>query len=439
MSSDPVIRAQNLSKSYMLYSRPYFRLLDPLARRAGLKTGFSERYDALSDVTFDVQRGETVALLGRNGSGKSTTLQLIAGTLAPSGGLVQVSGRLSALLELGTGFNGEYTGRENLRLNARIMGLSDTEIDVIEPDIVGFADIGHFIDEPVRTYSSGMYVRLAFATAVHVYPDVLVVDEALAVGDVFFQQKCLDYLATRMAETTKLFVTHDMSMASRLARRGLLFEGGQLLFDGDIEEAVKRYTVLGLRDRQLPPRVAAASDNRDVESRIEVGEEGIVWREVGADSNSQPEAAMVNHASIRTTGRRGEDSSWVSELVAHPGEQVELAVHLHVKRFVGAPVMGTFLRDRTGLTVCGQNTTVFGDQPALRPGFYLIKVRLDWPLIQDGTYTVCFGLGDGHDSHMHEIVNWAMDLVAVTSIAKVPVHGLFNLGGFELDCYSAEG
>ena len=179
---------------------------------------------ALRDISFDVSRGETVGIIGRNGSGKSTLLQIIAGTLSPSEGQVSVRGRVAALLELGAGFNPDYTGRENAYLNAQLLGLSKSQVDERFEDIAAFADIGEFIDQPVKVYSSGMYVRLAFAVVAHVDADVLIIDEALAVGDAFFTQKCMRFLRSFMSRGTVLFVSHDTGSVRNLCNRAIWLE-----------------------------------------------------------------------------------------------------------------------------------------------------------------------------------------------------------------------
>ncbi len=200
-TADTAIKVSNLSKCYQIYEAPSDRLkqfvVPRLQRLIGrLPKQYFREFWALKDVSFEVKKGETVGIIGRNGSGKSTLLQLICGTLSPSAGNLEVNGRVAALLELGSGFNVEFTGRENIYMNASILGLSQKEIDDRFDEIVAFADIGQFIEQPVKTYSSGMMVRLAFAVIAHVEADILVVDEALAVGDAFFTQKCMRFCVT---------------------------------------------------------------------------------------------------------------------------------------------------------------------------------------------------------------------------------------------------
>jgi lipopolysaccharide transport system ATP-binding protein len=237
--SDVAIRANNLSKVYRIYARPRDRLLQMVA---GWRRNFFTEFPALHNVSFEIMSGEAVGIIGRNGSGKSTLLQIIAGTLYPSSGTAEVRGSIAALLELGSGFNPEFSGRENVYLNGKILGLSRKEIDDRFNDIVDFSEIDDFIDRPVKTYSSGMFVRLAFSVQVFSKPEILIIDEALSVGDVFFQQKCFKYIRELQARgTTLLFVSHDMVAVRHICTRVLLMNHGHLEFNGAPEEAVSRY------------------------------------------------------------------------------------------------------------------------------------------------------------------------------------------------------
>lgn len=240
--SEFAICVENLSKCYHIYDKPRDRLLQILAR--GHKQYYREFW-ALKDVSFEVRKGETVGIVGRNGSGKSTLLQLICGTLSPTSGSVQTNGRIAALLELGSGFNPEFTGRENVYLNAAVLGLSKKEIDDRFDDIAAFADIGGFIEQAVNTYSSGMVVRLAFAVAINAAPDILVVDEALAVGDELFQRKCFSRIeAIRANGATILFVSHAGSTIVELCDQAMLIDAGEKLDMGAPKHIVGRYQKL---------------------------------------------------------------------------------------------------------------------------------------------------------------------------------------------------
>lgn len=240
--SDTAISAKNLSKNYRLFGHPGDRV------RQFFSLGFRQYhrdFTALKDVSFEIKKGETVGIIGRNGSGKSTLLQLICGVLKPTSGSVRVNGRISALLELGAGFNPEFTGRENVYFQGALFGLSKSQIDARFDDIAAFADIGEFIDQPVRTYSSGMFLRLAFAVAVHVDPDILVVDEAIAVGDVGFRERCFGRIVElRRRGCTILFVSHDTDQIQRLCESSILLDAGELVFHGRSELAVQGLTQL---------------------------------------------------------------------------------------------------------------------------------------------------------------------------------------------------
>ena len=239
MSSEEIaIRARDISKHYMMFAKPEDRLkqmIVPRLQRALHRPPkqYFRDFAALNGLSFDIRRGETVGIIGRNGSGKSTLLQVVCGTLQPTSGSIAVNGRIAALLELGAGFNPEFTGRENVYLNAAILGLSRAETDARFDDIARFADIGEFIEHPVKTYSSGMYVRLAFATAINVDPDILVVDEALAVGDEAFQRKCFARIEQiKDKGGTILFVSHSAQTIVQLCDRAILVDRGELLLDG---------------------------------------------------------------------------------------------------------------------------------------------------------------------------------------------------------------
>ncbi|WP_018085578.1 ABC transporter ATP-binding protein [Desulfurispora thermophila] len=251
MSSDDVaIRVSNVSKCYHIYENSQDRLKQYIFPRLQRLVGrqpknYFREFWALRDVSFEVKKGETVGIIGRNGSGKSTLLQIICGTLTPTSGTVETKGRVAALLELGSGFNPEFTGRENVYMNGAVLGLSKEEIDARFDDIAAFADIGEFIDQPVKTYSSGMYVRLAFAVVINVDPEILIVDEALSVGDELFQRKCFSRIeAIRNKGATILFVSHSGSTIVELCNRAMLLDAGEKLAIGVPKQIVARYQKL---------------------------------------------------------------------------------------------------------------------------------------------------------------------------------------------------
>ena len=245
--TDIAIRASHLSKCYHIYNTPHDRLKQFVVPRLQRLVGRQSRqyfheFWALNDVSFEIKKGETVGIIGRNGSGKSTLLQLLCGTLTPTHGQVEIHGRVAALLELGSGFNPEFTGRENVYMNAAVLGLSHQEVEERFDDIAAFADIGEFIEHPVKTYSSGMFVRLAFAVNILSKPDIMIVDEALAVGDMNFQAKCMTAL-TRIQDNgaTVLFVSHDVGAVKSLCSRGIYLEHGNVKISGKASDVAELY------------------------------------------------------------------------------------------------------------------------------------------------------------------------------------------------------
>ena len=294
MPGEAIITAEHLSKAYRIWENPSARLKSPLLEAAGglLPQGslpqrkllqragsYYRDFYALNDISFKIRRGEATGIIGRNGSGKSTLLQIIAGTLQPTGGSLNVTGRVSALLELGSGFNPEFTGRENIYLNGSIFGLGREEMDAKFEEIAAFAEIGDFIDQPVKIYSSGMMIRLAFSVGLAVRPDILIVDEALSVGDVFFQQKCFKRLH-QILETgvTLLFVSHDMEAVRNLCKQVLLLDHGLLKFTGPPDETVSSYYALfGRRASPAGPALAtSASPAPDVDEKAEVAANSVL-------------------------------------------------------------------------------------------------------------------------------------------------------------------
>lgn len=261
MSSEIAIRATSLSKCYQIYDQPRHRLLQMLFR--GRRQYFREFW-ALRDLSFEIQRGETVGIIGRNGSGKSTLLQMLCGTLSPTSGDVEVNGRVAALLELGAGFNPEFTGRENVYMNAAILGLTREQVESSFSAIEDFAEIGSFMDQPVKTYSSGMYVRLAFSVAVHTRPNVLIVDEALSVGDARFQAKCLKRIKEMKEDGVSiLFVSHDIGAVRSLCDRAIWLDAGRVRLQGPVFPVTAEYTEYVYADTlDATPQPAAGDESK---------------------------------------------------------------------------------------------------------------------------------------------------------------------------------
>jgi ABC-type polysaccharide/polyol phosphate transport system ATPase subunit len=309
MGKEIAISLNNVSKCFKRYDRPADRLKEIILP----SKNYSQEFWALRDISFEVVKGETMGIIGRNGAGKSTLLQLICGTLTPTNGTVKVNGRISALLELGSGFNPEFTGRENVQMNGAIMGLSRAEVEERFDDIAAFADIKDFIDLPVKTYSSGMYVRLAFASAIHVDPDIFIVDEALAVGDMFFQAKCMARMRKMMESgVTVIFVSHDTSSVKSLCQRGIFIENGELKEIGKAGDIVAKYT--GMIHAEM---------NQELKIQFEGNKD-----EVGSLHREQ-----VKRANQVTT------DSEISKIFVSTDKEVELAEGIHRYGEGGAKVL----------------------------------------------------------------------------------------------------
>jgi lipopolysaccharide transport system ATP-binding protein len=416
MSSDIAIRVSNLSKCYQIYDKPQHRLWQGLWRG---RRQFYREFWALKDVSFEVKKGETVGIIGRNGSGKSTLLQLICGTLTPSWGEVQVKGRVAALLELGAGFNPEFTGRENVYMNASILGLSKEEIDAKYEYIVAFADIGEFIDQPVKTYSSGMYVRLAFAVHACVEPEVLIVDEALSVGDIFFQQKCAERMRLLMeAGTTILFVSHDLPAISRLCSRAFLMANGKVVAAGTPKEIIERYTAVSyghsLLHNELPrqsmPPSAVSKDNS---TRMEL--------------KSVPKTVFrYGDGGMRIIGfaLSARDSAYAVQFES--GDIIKLALEIKCNEDGLVPNVGFQIRDRFGNIATGTNTWMLSLPMAPQRAGSIFRIVFDIQLmLGTGEYTISPAIAS-YDAQPERIYDW-IDQIATFAVSppKTPwVDGL---------------
>jgi len=348
------IKVSQVSKCYAIYGKPKDRLKQSFA--LGGKKYYREFW-ALKDVSFEIKKGEAVGIIGRNGSGKSTLLQMICGTLTPTSGEIEVNGRIAALLELGSGFNPEFTGHENVYLNGAILGLSKTQVDEKYDEIIAFADIGDFIHQPVKTYSSGMFVRLAFAVQACVEPDILIVDEALAVGDVFFRQKCYQRLnALREKGTAILLVTHGMGDVEQFCTRALLLDHGNPLFFGEATEAVKRYYLVEQKTREtnIPAaRITEASDTHYFSSDAKFS-----WPEVEAFL-SISQIPQISNGWAHCTQVAVCDVNGKRRSQYNQGEMAHFFYEFELLTDIETPVAGITLQNDKGVIVHGKNTLQF--------------------------------------------------------------------------------
>jgi len=457
MSSDDLtISAESLGKRYEIYAKPADRLRQMLLPRLGRiigkpKKDYYDEFWALRGVSFSVHRGETVGIIGRNGSGKSTLLQMICGTLHPTEGSIRTGGRIAALLELGAGFNPEFTGEENIYLSGLLYGIAEKELRKRYDSILDFAEIGDFIHQPVKTYSSGMYVRLAFAVAAHVDADTLVIDEALSVGDVRFTQKCMRFLREFQKRGTLLFVSHDTSAVTNLCSRAVWFDSGRLLMDGSAREVVESYLAaqhaadraqigekvevrsikrttnaheLGqdLPASPLPPDVTDprqdllnAQGTRNRVMTFDFDPENID-REFGAGA-----ARIVN---VRLLGERNGEQS-----LMQGGEAVELVIDAVANESVDAPIFGFHVKDRLGQQLFGDNTYLsYYDRPmSFTAGATMqARFRFRMPVLPSGDYSIDVALATGSQEN-HTQQHWLHDALVFKSSESTMRHGLVGI------------
>jgi lipopolysaccharide transport system ATP-binding protein len=381
------VRVQNLGKAYRIYDRPQDRLKLMLFRRFGKSYG--REFWALRDVSFEVPRGRALGIIGRNGSGKSTLLQLIAGTLGPSLGTVELHGRVAALLELGSGFNPEFTGIENIYLNGTILGFSRSAIEEKLDDILAFADIGPFIYQPVKTYSSGMVVRVAFAVHQALEPDILIVDEALAVGDVFFQQKCFNRIRQIINRgTTLLLVSHDTAAIQNICDSGILLHKGSLAFMGPPEECVSRYfSIEGAQRVKGGADVEAASKSAQISAhaRAEILQYNVLSSARSRIGNQELELLAATYEN-----EKGEHS-FSTEMM----KRATINMLLHARAPIASPGCGLNLYDRMSnlIFAAGTRQLRFPMTPMCAGEERIVRFQIRLS-IQPGEYTFSLGCGE---------------------------------------------
>lgn len=440
MNDETAIVISHISKCYRIYDKPHNRLKQAIASKAnkiipcrfrGIPQYFREFW-ALRDVILTVDKGETVGVIGRNGSGKSTLLQLICGTATPTRGNIEVNGRVAALLELGAGFNPEFTGRENVYMNASILGLSKAQIDARYEDIVAFADIGEFIEQPVKTYSSGMFVRLAFAVIAHVDADILIIDEALAVGDAFFTQRCMRFLRQFKKEGTVLFVSHDTAAVINLCQRAVWLDQGQIRMVGGAKEVCEAYyqSIYELQSSQGSKETPAKA------------------REIPSVKSSKPSPVLdieqfVFDPDEASFGAGGASISNVQLLdvkgeplnrLAEAGETVIIAVQCQAHKEIRSPIVGFFVKDRLGQILFGENTFKSYMMKPLHVNAgktFAARFEFGMPLLPTGDYSICAAIAEGtqldHVQHhwIHDALIFRINSSTVhCGLIGIPMHSI---------------
>ncbi len=436
--TDIAIRVQSLSKCYQIYDTPRDRLKQfvvpklcrafPLLRKvfptphSPLPTFYKEFW-ALKDVSFEIRKGETVGIIGRNGSGKSTLLQLICGTLSPTGGSVETNGRIAALLELGSGFNPEFTGRENVYLNGALLGLSKEEVDERFETIAAFADIGDFIEQPVKTYSSGMFVRLAFAIQANVDPEILIVDEALAVGDAYFVHRCmLRFNELQKAGATILFVSHDANSVRNLCSRAIWLVDGGIRDEGNSSKVVDAY-LAHLFGRQVVTNEPVAD-----KIAIEMNQE--------TTSNLQMETSIPNidrrlgdqKCEIIGVGLYDESMNRISSSLNDKTVILRLTIQNHSLDSKTALAVGYIFRNAKGQEIASTNSQIEGltIKPILEGSCLTICMKVTLPCLHPGSYA--FSPTAGYIGHNEEVMlaDRIENAIAFDMVSDKRVHVMMN-------------
>ena len=412
------IQVKGLEKAYKLYYKPSDRLKEALG--FGRKKRYKEHY-ALKGVDMTIYQGETVGIIGTNGSGKSTILKIITGVLNPTGGSVHVNGRISALLELGAGFNMEYNGIENIYLNGTMIGFSKKEIDAKMDDILNFADIGDYVHQPVKTYSSGMFVRLAFAVAINIEPEILIVDEALSVGDVFFQAKCYHkFEEFKEMGKTIVFVSHDLSSISKYCDRVVLLNQGVKLGEGSPKEMIDAYKQV------LVGQYVPAADDHSLLSDKEItaaaaAAAGTVKGEVN------PELLEYGTKDAMITGYKITDDMGRETSALLKGKECTITMQVHFEHDIEAPIFAFTIKNIKGVEITGTNTMV--EKAFLSP----VRAGSDMEItftqkidLQGGEYLLSFGV-TGFEKEEFQVYHRLYDVINMTVISDKDTVGYYDM------------
>lgn len=435
MAEDIAISVNDVSKMYKLYDNPMDRLKESLG--LSRKKKYKEHY-ALNHVSFQVHKGETVGIIGTNGSGKSTILKIITGVLSPTGGEVSVNGRISALLELGAGFNGEYSGLENVYLNGSMIGFSREEIDAKLQSILDFADIGEFIHQPVKTYSSGMFVRLAFAVAINIDPEILIVDEALSVGDVFFQAKCYrKFEEFKEMGKTILFVSHDLSSIGKYCDRVVLLNKGEKLAEGGAKEMVnlyRRVLVNQYDDADLEEGAENAEAGQDGQLTDGTAGENVSKKEHAGGGRAMKDSLNLNPKVLEYGSKLGEivdfairDDTGMITNVIEKGKEFSVQMKVRFQAYVNDPIFAFTLKDLKGTEITGTNTMYEHTpvKPQKAGDVREITFKQIMPL-EAGEYMLCLGC-TGYKDGDFTVFHRLYDVCNLTVITDKKAVGYFDM------------
>lgn len=411
--SDPVIMIRDVGKTYRLYKRPSDRAKEALSLR---RRKYHQDFHALAGIDLVVNRGETVGILGRNGSGKSTLLKILTGVTSRTQGEVEVRGKVAALLELGAGFNPDMTGMENIYLNGTMQGLGREEIEALIPRIVEFADIGEFIDQPVKTYSSGMFVRLAFALAINVDPDILIVDEALSVGDIYFQAKCYrKFEEFKRAGKTILFVTHDMNSVLKYCDRAMVLDHGRKIGEGTAKEMVDLYK-----------RTVAAANGGNGGASATARDLGTKWSDRMVINTS---ALDYGDGKLRIVDFGSFDGSGSLSQSLAKGSEFAVRMRVSVLESVPDPIFAMTIKDVKGNELTGTNSKLemMDPGPVSAGDEFVVEFRSPL-LLQGGQYLVSLGCTSYDETGELMVHHRLYDIFSIYVVASKFVVGVFDMG-----------
>ena len=411
----PAIQVKNLKKIYKLYDSPKDRIKE--ACGFGRKQAHKLHY-ALNDVSLEIRKGETVGIIGTNGSGKSTILKIITGVLNPTSGEVHVEGRISALLELGAGFNMEYNGIENVYLNGTMMGFSEKEIDRKLPEILEFADIGDYVYQPVKTYSSGMFVRLAFAVAINIEPEILIVDEALSVGDVFFQAKCYHkFEEFKKLGKTIVFVSHDLSSISKYCDRVFLLNRGKLLGEGSPKEMIDAYKRVLVGQYEIPESGEENDLLEDAQIRSAAGRASGVNPDVLEYGTKQ---AVIEDYMI-------EDNRGIRTAAVIKGSSFTVRMRVRFHEHVPAPIFAFSVKNVKGTEITGTNTMIEKAYLDSAEAGQVKEIAFTQKMsLQGGEYLLSLGV-TGYDGDAFEVYHRLYDALNITVVSDKDTVGYYDM------------
>lgn len=419
--SDCAVRVEKITKEYKLYESEFDRLKEAFHP---FKKSYHRLFFALKDVSFEIAKGEKVGIIGANGAGKSTLLKIITEVLNPSGGNLEIHGKVAALLELGAGFNQNYTGLENIRLNGMLMGLTPEELEERKKKIIEFADIGEFIDQPVKNYSSGMFVRLAFATQIFSDPDILIVDEALSVGDIRFQQKCYRAMDALMKDKTVVLVTHDTAAVTRFCKRVIWLNHGEIAYDGEVTEGLKRYQEFLINQTILDNARVGRGDYNDIEENEELAVrdgEGLIIPDVAEAVHYKGNG----QAKIYKCGLYDESYHIVD--VLEPKSIVKCIVCVEMNEIARHPIIGLAVRDRLGNEIIGINSQTLGIELPVAKERQEYEFTFMLPELNKGEYTISIAIANGYQAD-HIQMCWLDDaLIFRVPERKYDIPGLLYL------------